>query len=893
MNPIMAMAVSLALSDARAAIGAAAHAMPRLRAEAPPSDAAPDEQAYRIIRAAEVAGDVETLDAWSKARAGARIDARVELAREAIRLRTAAKTVAEAVAAEREIERLRGAMLAKIASDAPRAARELALESAEDLLLRDLTLGARDALVAIGLPSELELREAETVRAAADARLSSDLLAEAFAEDAAIATDAAVFRAHALRGLARVVAADVAQLRGDAAAIARAQDDARRLLARASQCELPVPKALGDVLALARSRIERDAAVRDRLLARAAESEDPVSAFVARVALWRHAGMRGPFPAIPSAPEARPVTELLARVACTAELRARATTSDDGAALAAPVAQLLARADGAPRMRGALEWLAERMPDAIRLRAMRDDAPAELFAVAALSKDGDRAIDVAPAAVARAIRDPRIGPLVVLRVAERLAARGEASASADMILEGVRAFPSLSAARPAMAIALDIRRALGDEVRLDATLLLALERFTDDHDAAGWLFERIDLALHGSPAIADLEHAAELLRTADARDRNDALRDDIALRELEIAYARIHAETRPAGKANGDALAARLAELERLASDLEVAALADARAPEAPIHRRAMSARLAAVRAAIALAREVPPKACLLAERALADPAVDDRTALRAARSWIEGAIASDESLRAPPSLRAFAARSPEFRAWVVEPIARLVEETEAALAAATPPRSRPAAIEDLADLAAAGAEPQRAECLRARAIARLSALDRAEAERCARAALRLDPLDRLAAWILAESLRGRPAGSPESATDEARSEAFALYRSLAPMNATERDRFWWRGQLAQLEMLLEMLPEMLPEGSDRDRHGAEIVARVNRLSMLDPSLGGSALARRFESLRKEALASGGVGADGRARERRRATGPSKDSSSSSIDQEHRERPRP
>ena len=109
-----------------------------------------------------------------------------------------------------------------------------------------------------------------------------------------------------------------------------------------------------------------------------------------------------------------------------------------------------------------------------------------------------------------------------------------------------------------------------------------------------------------------------------------------------------------------------------------------------------------------------------------------------------------------------------------------------------------------------------------------------------ARGALAADANDRLSRWVLAESLREQPAA-------EARSEAFELYRQLSPLSATERDRFWWRAQLAQLEMVAAR--------TGRDADPADIVGRVNRLEALDSALGGPGLAKRFEDIRDNALA--------------------------------------
>ena len=104
--------------------------------------------------------------------------------------------------------------------------------------------------------------------------------------------------------------------------------------------------------------------------------------------------------------------------------------------------------------------------------------------------------------------------------------------------------------------------------------------------------------------------------------------------------------------------------------------------------------------------------------------------------------------------------------------------------------------------------------------------------------------------WVLAESLRSRAEIEMQMEGQmEAQMEAFALYRELSPLAAADRDRFWWRAQLAQLELLAAQ--PSLAKGQ------ADIVARVNRLTAIDATLGGPVLAKRFEAVRAKALASG------------------------------------
>ena len=269
-----------------------------------------------------------------------------------------------------------------------------------------------------------------------------------------------------------------------------------------------------------------------------------------------------------------------------------------------------------------------------------------------------------------------------------------------------------------------------------------------------------------------------------------------------------------------------------------------------PWYTKTLPARVAAVRAAIALFTGDAIKACVLAERGYSDPFGDDATALRAARTWIEAALVTGQPVHAPPQLRTFAARSPAFRDWLRSPLARLLDDAESALAEGTVAKDPPGAIDALATLLSAGLDSPLAETRAAQALGRLAALDRAGAERYAREALDAGSESRLVRWVLAEALRSRAEVEMQMEGQmEAQMEAFALYRELSPLAAADRDRFWWRAQLAQLELLAAQ--PSLAKGQ------ADIVARVNRLTAIDATLGGPALAKRFEAVRAKALASG------------------------------------
>jgi hypothetical protein len=298
----------------------------------------------------------------------------------------------------------------------------------------------------------------------------------------------------------------------------------------------------------------------------------------------------------------------------------------------------------------------------------------------------------------------------------------------------------------------------------------------------------------------------------------------------------------PRTEAKREELIAQVAELGKTATVFDIQSLPAIDPSSSPWYTKTLPARVAAIRAAIALFTGDAIRACVLAERGYSDPFGDDATALRAARTWVEAALVTGQPVHAPLQLRTFAARSAAFRDWLRSPLARLLDDAESALAEGTIAKDPPGAIDALATLLSAGRDSPLPETPAAQALGRLAAADRAGAERYGREALRGDPGDRRVRWVLAEALRGR-------AEIEAQMEAFTLYRELSPLAAAERDRFWWRAQLAQLELLAAQ--PSLAKGQ------ADIVARVNRLTALDATLGGPALAKRFESVRAKALASG------------------------------------
>jgi hypothetical protein len=937
-----------------------------------------DVQAFRRIRAAEVVGDADLLRDWEVNPANARVAARVELALDAVRLRSAARTALEVIHAEWEIERLRNEFLVRltgegkrepepepepapeaerplpseqVVDDVPKLALELSLESAEDLLLRLHPSNNGDAHVAIGLPSPAEFRNARAILEVVEGRLRSAIVAPCFAPDSAIATDPAVFRAHALKGLAAMLAADLAQCevdglhhantaapatdtttgarteprtetragagaatgtateptqsparssaRSEAAAMSEhtsrdgferaaagerarlAREDAVRLLARARECELPTPEALGDVLTLAHGRAARDPSQRGRLLARAAESRDETISLVAKVVRWQDAGARGGLSHTvrdgADAPQ-------LARLALAAEMRTHAARGASAAVIAAPLERALQRASASSsdpvesvgHLRATAEWIAARLPSGVQELATQEGTPATLFAIAAFGPSGEVFLDANLAMAARAARDPLIGPLLALRVAERLAARGDTHRAATEIVEAVRRFPGLPTSREALMIALDLLRREGDASSraLDDALQLAEVRFgavrdggvidaVGSSDVVAWRLERLDLALFGAEDTRDLERASVLLDAFRARALDNLVAVGVSLRRIELGFQRLSAPPTPTTKAAREELRVKLAELGETAGTLETQTESVLAVTASDPALRHVAQRLSVVRAEIAMMLGDGATASALAERVLATnppgkvDAVDsrvretERLMLRAAKVAVLAGVRTDEretTTLAPfavsPSLRTLALQSPAFRAWLATPLAQLIANMDLQLEESTTSTQLAAQIEALANLRSGDGAHHDVLSFLALAISRLALRDHLSAEMFARESLALDSHARHTRWILAESLRAQ--GEPEKVR-----EAFATFRALAPMTTSDRDRYWWRGQLAQLEMIAAT--------GGRGSTGADIVAHVNRLAALDASLGGRALAARFEEIRARAMSRDGA----------------------------------
>jgi hypothetical protein len=188
-----------------------------------------------------------------------------------------------------------------------------------------------------------------------------------------------------------------------------------------------------------------------------------------------------------------------------------------------------------------------------------------------------------------------------------------------------------------------------------------------------------------------------------------------------------------------------------------------------------------------------------------------------------------------PAEVAALAAESAALRALMapsIESEARAVEEL---LVAGDAKAARERAAKSLAARAPLALTTGRAcpaPLRRAAAIAALAGGDAARAASLAREALaqsESEPAQRAAEILLAEALRA-------SDTAASRAEAFELLRALSPLSAQERDLAWWRAQCAQLEML----------AGDAAR-STDVTARINRLKLVDPSLGDTRIARRID----------------------------------------------
>jgi hypothetical protein len=773
----------------------------------------PPSLAARIeaMRAAEAAGQAP------KGEIPAELLPLAELIGDAVRARASgAEGADEAALAERRL-----AIAASLAAACPPCALELRLEAAEDALLRGRAAGALDVAIAIGLPTAEELAASARLEAVAARALGAPAVVAAIGPDADLATDPIAFRALSLVGFARLaemdrlrLAADVAAApgrlaRGDAR-ISALRAEAAATLARAARTELPIKPALAANLALARARAEPDAAARAPLLAQAAASFDPAIALAAKVEAWCASPRTAPFPGAGS----RGVDALELLAAC-AEARAALAEGEAIARVASPFERVALRAasDDFSRVRGVLDALAARTAS---IDAFAAPAAAEQPIVAALAllAQGRAAFDGAPEAAERAAADRLVGPAIALRVAELAAASGDLSRAARIVTAAVRDFPALPAARPAVDLAIEIRRARAGrdaaaESEFDETLAVALARFPNDPERDAWALARADLALAAEHHAAEPARARQAVLVIAPNGPNAARR---ALREAEADWIALGSKRRDA-----EALAA----LAALAND--VARLL-ATTPE--------SARAEALAAAIALAGGRHEEAAERAERALVDPRIDARAAERAALAFLE----AREELAKPPQIPApiarESARSTAVAARIDAEIARRARTlSEAFLAKPAEAGAAIAPADAIARFVEVLAIRGEAAPASARMTAALVGGDPAAALRIAESA---DPADREAALLRAEALRA-------SGGAEALAEAFAAMKSLAPAAATERDLLWWRAQAGMLEI-----------ARATGARPADIVARVNRLALLDSGFGDPRLARRFEALRRE-----------------------------------------
>lgn len=758
---------------------------------------------FRAIRAAEASSDTARIEGLLRL-AGASpasdpsgvVALRARNALDAVARRQAATTAAELAEAEDAVESARAALLARLRGETRDAARaleaELLLESAEDLLLRRLAANATDAMLAAGLPSDAELDAALRISTIVRARLADPALDGP-------GDEARLFRARVLRGLSALLEHDLARLdphgHPDGAADA-ARARAHAALDEAALSSIAAPGALAEMLALAEARTTTDPARRATLLATAARSQDAATAFVARLELWRDGGLRG------DAPRTGSGTDLLAQLSLAAEVRAHTDAGSDAAAVVAAIERWIDRAG-----RGAIEVAALRTARAVAMLPVAATSPPTLTALHLLLRR-DAAAPLPREALLAAARDARVGPAVALRVAETLLRTGDADGAATLILDSLERFDALPSARGALEIALEVRR------------LRALSAVSTRNAAADGADPPEDAAL------------SEALRLACRRFEGDSGAPiwRIELEFIEDAGAAV--ETRPfeAGDAAPPWLVRALAAREELIA-----------AESARTGGGARGATAAVVRLEGALAMLAPST-----ESVAGHTHAERRVALLAARRWLDLAASSDTGREAPAALGSLASASPAVGAHARALLSTLVDRAADALDRkrpredSAPIRATLGTFAALAD-AAARAKGDDGAGATARAFRELLAGDHAAAVRAARDALARATDERPRLWVLAEALRG-------TGTREALDEAFSCFRALAPITARERDDWWWRGQLGQLEVLAA-------SDSAHESTRADIVARVNQLLALDQGLGGEALRARFETLRARAEA--------------------------------------
>jgi len=801
MTPTRAAAacVAIALAGVASPCATRAEGAPRASPQSAESTAVEGEAVrdFRAIRAAEASSDAARLEEILRLAGVSRasdpmgvVALRARDALDAVARRRAAATAAELAEAEDAIESARGALLARLRGEAAEPTRalqtEVLLESAEDLLLRRLAAPALDAMVAVGLPSEAELDAALRISVLARVRLADEVLDGP-------ADEARLFRVQVLRGLSALLEHDLARLATDTRA-AEGIAAARAALDEAARSTIAAPGALAEVLALARARSSADPAQRAALLATAARSGDAATALVARVELWRDGGLRG------DAPRAGSGTDLLSQLSLAAEVRARAESGGDAAAIAASIERWIDRAG-----RGAVEVAALRAARVVAALPITTTSPPTITALHLLLRR-DAAAPLPREALLAAARDARVGPAVAMRVAEMLLRAGDADGAASLILDSIERLDALPSARGALEIALEVRR------------LRALSAVSTRSAAADGTRSPEDAAL------------VDALRLACRRFEGDAAAPSWRI-ELElIEDPGTSAEPRPI-EAGEVAEAAPPWLVRALAAREELVAAESARARD--------GAGIAAARLEAALALLAPS-----AESVAGHTHAERRIALRAALRWLDLAASSDTGPEPPGEIVTLARGSPAIGAHARTLLPALVNRAADALDRGRPREGSASVATTLRSFvalaeAAAPADGADAVVPTARAFLGLLAGDHAAAAAAAREALARSPANRPSQWASAESMRN-------AGTREALDESFDRFRALAPIAARERDGWWWRGQLGQLEVLAA-------SDSARESPRADIVARVNQLLALDRDLGGEALRARFESLRARA----------------------------------------
>ena len=831
------------------------------------------------------------------------------LTRDAMRARGAARSVRAAIDAEDDLARRRTELARSVSAALPECARELLLQSAEDLLFRRRSVDGSDELIAVGLATPAERASAGAAVREAAARLDDELLAQARADTAALATDPLAMRVRLLAGIAHLTTADLADAaardasRGDARGTAtattatpatdagaelpstRARREASRLLEDAARTELPVPPVIRALLDLARARATDDATLRTRLLSALADSPLEPVARVARIERWRDAcagvatgAALPPFPTL--AGDAR-FTELLS---ITAQLRAR---TDDAPASLSDAAQPLERALRATLAAGpfdaeralALERLAVavamRLDRRLRALALDGDAPPLLLALCVVAPEPareDGAADTRPAPISSAqlnrlrplIADRACAPWLGVPLARALQESGRTDDATATLVEFARVAPVAPKARDAIDLALAACRARAErepngESALDRALETATAAFPADPLRDAWLFERFDLALFPHWAPPDATRAAQLL-TLVSNAPETALARDVRALELEVEAAaelEVQQHTRDAA---GRVATERLARARTLLAELPTEATP--RAQGTASDHAPLAPRLRLIEAWLLASAGKHADGLAAVERALSESVDDEhpssrRVARRAAEMWhviLRLDTDAPTATAVPPAaLLALTARDPDAARAANDALARYRAAAESARDAGDDGAARRIAERRILPIAPLG---RGAEATRAHVLGELLAGNAARAVSLAEALLDATPPGD-AASPPAEPAAIREtrwllaqalrALAPSDPAEAARlrARAFGLLRELSPLQAAERDDLWWSAQAAQLEML-----------ADEPARAPDILARLNRLEAIDATLGGARLARRFAALRTRAESS-------------------------------------